>query len=665
MRGATRYAAGYVLDFFRERVGAGDLEDQHIRRVLIGSSLNERGRAAVRGFFPEAELRSFDGRTELRRIRRLRCDVVCIPMAGGEKRERLLGVLSGARHKLLMPSPEYLYRLGMRRGGAALLWAVVDRFFLAPIALLWLGISGLGIYAAGVIGRACAAERGRGPWEAERALVIRLTPTGTFVRLLDRMRRLLPRAHLAALLASEEGREEVAAACDEVISPGGGPAASAVRRLRQGGFDAVILAGGADYALGRPYVKAALAARLCPGARRYQWELGEQLPGTPLGRAVLRAARATGRRWAGRTVRPLGRWLLRRTYAQDPRRGPTMAQIGITKACNYHCVFCPFHNPQAERGHSDAELPRMSYEMFARLLGDLKRMGTRGVDICGDGEPLTHPDAMEMIALARDLGLDVTLATNGVLLTERRARWLVDFGVRRMHVSLNAAREETYARLHPGVPPGVLGTIVQRLQQMREYAETECRRPIEVEFSAVLTRLNMHEIGEMVEVAHEARADWLMLILMGPVEGGEELLLRPEDWLLLREDLEHVEARARRLGIRTNLEAIKLGASGAGTRSVYEQIPCYIGHQYALILADGSVMFCCQCTRALGNLQQDSFEHIWKSEAYGGARREARALPTTRQALVGCECFTACSHVMANLQVYRKLHGDRKLRKIL
>jgi MoaA/NifB/PqqE/SkfB family radical SAM enzyme len=270
-----------------------------------------------------------------------------------------------------------------------------------------------------------------------------------------------------------------------------------------------------------------------------------------------------------------------------------------------------------------------------------------------------------MIALARDLGFDVTLATNGALLTEQRATQLVDLGVRRMHVSFNAAREETYVRLHPGAPPGMLGAVVQRLAAMHEYAERECRRPIDVEFSTVLNRWNMAEIGEMIELAHQARAGWLMLILMGPVQGGEELLLRPEDWLLLREDLDWIEARARRLGIRTNIAALKLGASGAGTRSVYEWLPCHIGHEYALVLADGSVMFCCQCSRPLGNLQQDSFTEIWNSQAYREARREARALPSTRQALGGCECFTACSHVVANLQVYRKLHGDRKLRRIL
>jgi MoaA/NifB/PqqE/SkfB family radical SAM enzyme len=156
-----------------------------------------------------------------------------------------------------------------------------------------------------------------------------------------------------------------------------------------------------------------------------------------------------------------------------------------------------------------------------------------------------------------------------------------------------------------------------------------------------------------------------MLILMGPVDGAEELLPRSEDWILIRHDVERALRRARELGIRTNLEAMTLGASAAGTRSVYERIPCHIGHEYALVLANGRAMFCCQCSRPLGNLKKDSFERIWYSEAYRQARRQARELPVTREPLAGCECFTACSHVAANLAVYRRLHGERSLRSVL
>jgi len=661
------YFAGYVLDFFRERVAAADFAGERVARVLLAPGFDEATKEAVRRLFPAAELLPLDSAAGIWRARKSRPDVVCIPMTGGNVSARLIAVLSGARHKLLIPSPDYIYRLGMRRGARRLCWAVMDRFLLAPIALVWFFLIAAWMKASGLVGRSVAAEQRR-PWRPTRVLVIRLMPTAIFASLLRRIARRFPGVWISAVLASDEGRAEVEEAADEVLTPAHG-ALALVRQLRAGRFDAAILAGGADYGISTAHTKAALLS-FFTRAEHYQWEVGDALPGIPIGEAAARARRQARDRGRG-SISALGRWRLRRRYSRQPVRGPAIVQIGLTKACNYHCLFCPFHNPQVDGEHRESEQPRMSYEMLARLLGELRRLGTRAIDICGDGEPLTHPDALDMIALARDLGFDVTLATNAALLTEERARGLVELGVRRMHLSFNAATDDVYEQLHPGAPPGTRARIVERLKAIAEYAEEEGFRPIEVEFSAVLNRLNMHQLPQMVEAAREARAGWFMLILMGPAQGAEELLPRPEDWVLIRSDIGRAAERARRYGIRTNLDSIMPGASVAGTGSVYERIPCYIGHEYALITADGSVMFCCQCTRPLGNLHQDSFRAIWYSEAYRQAREQASCLPRRRagqeraSALPGCECLTACSHVVVNLDIYRKLYGERAARSVM
>ncbi|MFB3882107.1 MAG: radical SAM/SPASM domain-containing protein [Armatimonadota bacterium] len=691
------YLVGYVLDFFRERVTAADFGGEPIERVVVASGMDNESLAVVRGMFAGAEVRvvgphpasplsavakamadePVDGEEErpspltplpegeglsagLWAIRRLRPDVVCIPMTGGGIRERLALMMSGARHKLLVPSSDYIYRFGMRRGALRWCWAVIDHFALAPFVLAWFGLVAVWMWASGLIGQSVAAER-RTPWRPRRVVAIRLMPTRVFVSLLRRIARDNPGVHLAAVLASEDGREEVAEAADEVVVSAGW---RGLRLAVPGPFDAVILAGGADYWMGRTYLKGLLTVSAFRADARYQWEVGDALPGLTIGEAAARARRMARERETP-PLPVIGRWLLQRRYARQPSRGPTMVQIGLTKACNYHCLFCPFHNPQVDERHREAEQPRMSYEMLACLLGELKRMGTRAVDICGDGEPLTHPEALEMIALARDLGFEVTLATNAALLTEERARRLVELGVRRMHVSFNAATDDVYERLHPGAPPGTRARIIERLRAMAEYAETEGYRPIDVEFSAVLNRLNMRQIPQMVEAAREARAGWFMLILMGPAEGAETLLPRAEDWAAIRDDIERAAGLAQEYGIRTNLAAIRPGASEVGTGSIYERIACYIGHEYALITADGGVMFCCQCSRPLGNLRQESFRQIWYSESYRRAREQAMCLPRKAraggrgEALEGCECLTACSHVAVNLEVYRTLHGER------
>jgi len=339
-------------------------------------------------------------------------------------------------------------------------------------------------------------------------------------------------------------------------------------------------------------------------------------------------------------------------------------QIGVTEACNYQCLMCPFHNPAVDGEHNEAELPRLSYEVFVQLLIDLKRLGTRALEICGNGEPLMHPRAMDMIALARGMGFEVSLATNGALLSERRARRLVDLGLQRLHVSINAGREVTYGRMHPGTLPGDLQALLDRLRGMADHAEATGEAPVDIEFSAVLTRLNMGEIVDMVEAARLARARILMVIRMGPARGQHHLLPGEDDWPAIQEQIGRASKLAEQYGIGTNLGAWPAIGGTAGTARVYDLIPCYIGHEFALVLGGGDVIFCCHCLAPIGNLHQESFAAIWNSKKYQQAREQAMALPVTSQALPTCGCFHACSHVPENIRIHARLHGDGAVRSL-
>jgi len=543
---------------------------------------------------------------------------------------------------------------------------MIDRFVAAPVALIWLGLTGLWLWCSGLMRRIADAERlADGP---RRVLLIRLVPAQTLLGLLRRIRERWPGARVFIIHSAYEDETAIAAAADRVIRTSGlSPRAlvGLTRRLRP---DLALLAGGDDYGLGPTYWKAVTLARLSGARLRHQWAVEDELPGRPLGEAVRAALGAAARRaWSrsgGRSWEFLARSWRRRQYHRPPRRGPRLVQIGITEACNYHCLMCPFHNPVADETHCESELPRMSYGQVAKLLAELRRLGTKAIDLCGSGEPLTHAEAMHIIALIREMGFELSLATNAALLTEERARRLVDLGLRRVHVSIDAGSEETYARMHPGTAPGTFSKIIERLRAMADYADSVSRRRIDVEFSAVLTRLNMGEIVAMVEAAHRAQANSFMLIQMGPVRGQEELVPKPEDWPAIREDLRRARELAERLGIKHDLDHLEQSATPAGTKTIYQSVPCYIGHEFALVLGRGAVLFCCHCLRPLGDAAKEGFGQVWKSETYREARRMAMALPVTKQSLPACGCFHACPHVSANLAVHRRLHGDRPPRPL-
>lgn len=120
-----------MLDFFRERVTPADLAKERVRRVRLVGEADSLAAVAQR-FFPGAEIGDN------------RADAVVIAMTGGPVGPRLRALLGRARHKLLVPSPDYVYRFV---GGKAWPRAILELLALPLnfVLLLALWMSALGL----------------------------------------------------------------------------------------------------------------------------------------------------------------------------------------------------------------------------------------------------------------------------------------------------------------------------------------------------------------------------------------------------------------------------------------------------------------------------------------------------------------------------------------
>ena len=123
-------------------------------------------------------------------------------------------------------------------------------------------------------------------------------------------------------------------------------------------------------------------------------------------------------------------------------------RISVTDRCNLRCVYCM---PKEVFGPDYPYLARselLTYEEIARLTRVLTGLGVRKVRLTG-GEPLLRYDLERLIEmLARIANLDLTLTTNGALLTLEKARTLKAAGLRRLTVSLDSLDETVFAYLN-------------------------------------------------------------------------------------------------------------------------------------------------------------------------------------------------------------------------
>jgi cyclic pyranopterin phosphate synthase len=124
-------------------------------------------------------------------------------------------------------------------------------------------------------------------------------------------------------------------------------------------------------------------------------------------------------------------------------------RISVTDRCNFRCVYCM---PREVFGRDFAFAHRdqlLTFEEIARLARSFARLGVEKIRLTG-GEPLIRRDIERLIEmLARVKGInDITLTTNGSLLTREKARALKDAGLDRITISLDSLDDEEFRRLN-------------------------------------------------------------------------------------------------------------------------------------------------------------------------------------------------------------------------
>lgn len=158
--------------------------------------------------------------------------------------------------------------------------------------------------------------------------------------------------------------------------------------------------------------------------------------------------------------------------------------------CNYECPMCP---RSVDRG-SGARLTREAFEKLIREYAERTGgMAALGFD---RGEPLLDRHIEEKIQFAHEQGIvDIIVTTNGVFLTPERSRRLIEAGLTKMHVSLDAATQETYSVCRGGQLDAVEANVLEFIRIRDAMGR---RFPI-VRVSFAVIALNIHERAQFVE----------------------------------------------------------------------------------------------------------------------------------------------------------------------
>lgn len=195
------------------------------------------------------------------------------------------------------------------------------------------------------------------------------------------------------------------------------------------------------------------------------------------------------------------------------RRVPLSGALELTQRCNLSCVHC-YLGAVARR--SAGGPPELGTERRLEVLAEVAEAGCLFLLITG-GEPLLHPDFGRVYRRARELGMLVTVFTNGTLVGAEHRALFAELPPSLVEVTLYGATADTYERV-----TGVPGSFERCLAGVRGLVGAGVR----VGLKTVLLTLNHSELDDMRALAEDLGVPFRFDVIVSAGMDGDLAPLR-------------------------------------------------------------------------------------------------------------------------------------------
>ena len=193
-------------------------------------------------------------------------------------------------------------------------------------------------------------------------------------------------------------------------------------------------------------------------------------------------------------------------HSPPPPAPPIGVLVELTHRCPLGCPHCS--NPLALERPA-AELDTQTWK---RVFSEAAALGALHVHLSG-GEPTARRDIAELIRSAAEAGLYSNLITSGVGVSEKLMGQMVEAGLDHAQLSFQGADKATNDRL---------GHYDGAWEKKLAFAAMAARAGLPLTINAVISRANLHQVGQFIdlsielgarrlEVAHAQYYGWALL----------------------------------------------------------------------------------------------------------------------------------------------------------
>lgn len=300
-------------------------------------------------------------------------------------------------------------------------------------------------------------------------------------------------------------------------------------------------------------------------------------------------------------------WL--KNWKKDPFSVyPIYIEIATAGYCNHRCIFCAFD-------YLGYKKVKINPQILKERVSEMANLGVKAIQYAGEGEPLLHPDMVEIVVHTKNAGIEVAMLTNGVLLTKKFVdKALPTFSW--FQVSLDAATAETHAKLHRAP----LGHFTRILKNLDYAVKARNKRKLfcEIGVQMLLLPQNFHEAVHLAQILKNMGADYFTIKPYShhplSAHNREEIIENGFKYINLLNLEEEVKKIA---GDKIGVDFRKTAMNEIETERSYDR--CYATPTaWAYICANGDVYACSAYLGderfLVGNINEQTFQEIWRGE---------------------------------------------------
>lgn len=291
----------------------------------------------------------------------------------------------------------------------------------------------------------------------------------------------------------------------------------------------------------------------------------------------------------------VARWL------QGENIYPIEIEISPSGACNHRCTFCAVDY----LGYNPVLLDK---NMIIENVAHMYQHGLKSVICSGEGEPLLNKAMPEMANRMKEIGVDVAMSTNGVLLTrEISEECLQSFTWIRFSVA--AIQSDLYDAIHRGNK----GDLDKVIANIKDAVEIKKKKGLHTTLGVqcLLIPENQHQILEITQYFKNIGVDYITIKPYSQhTQSKNQLNFDYDKLLLIENQLKNLESDDYKVYFRAN--AMKKMHVEKEYDTCYG-LPFMVhidvkGNIWPCINFIGKDEFC------YGNLYEQTFEAVWHGE---------------------------------------------------